>query len=426
MVNRLKKLSPQFQKLLKISSEVADALGYRIYLVGGVVRDLVLGRKVFDLDIAVEGDAIVLARHLAEKLSSSFSRHHAFGTATLMVESHKIDFATARTELYIHPGALPKVQPATLSEDLFRRDFAINAMAISLNKGDYGRLVDLYRGMTDLKNKTLRILHEKSFLDDPTRILRAVRFEQRFLFKFEPFTFSLMKRALADNALSFVSLHRLRGELELILQEPKPRAYIRRLNEITGFAFISPRIKLSKKHFDFFKRIEAALIHYNTKYPKHRVCQSWLIYLGGILLQIPSEGFERILHDFGFKKGERIILRSMREGLNLLTKLGQIVKPHVLYRSCSVFSFEALLFFYAYYTQRMLHKNIDYFLKKQISVTLRIRGSDLKQRGLKPESLYGRVFEELLERKLDYGFSSKDEELEAAVALFNTMANKIH
>lgn len=426
MISRLKKLSPEFRNILKISSETAFVLGYRIYLVGGVVRDLILGREVFDLDIVVEGDAIALSRNLAEKLASPFRRHHAFGTATLMLGPHKIDFATARTEYYIHPGALPKVQQASLSQDLFRRDFTINAMAISLNKDDYGQLVDLYQGMSDLKNKTLRILHEKSFRDDPTRIFRAVRFEQRFSFRIEPFTFSLMKKALAENVLSLVNPHRLRNEIKLILQEPKPVEYIRRLNEITKFTFISPEITFTKKHFDFFKRIEAALIHYRRKYKKQRACQSWLVYLGAILLSVPRGNFERILHDFGFKKGEQIILRSMREGLKSIGRLSQTVKPHVLYRSCSVFSFEALLFFYAYYPQKMLRKNIDYFLEKQISVTLSIRGNDLKQLGLKPESCYGRVFQRLLNRKLDYGFSSKDEELKAAKALFKVVANEIY
>jgi len=426
MVNRLKKLPSQFRSILKTSSEIADELGYRIYLVGGVVRDLILAREVFDLDIVVEGDAIVFTRHLAQKLGSPFRRHHTFGTATLMAGAHKIDFATARTEHYPHAGALPRVRPARLTEDLFRRDFTINAMAISLNKGDYGRLVDLYHGMTDLKNKTLRVLHEKSFLDDPTRILRALRFEQRFSFQLEPFSFFLMKEALANNALGFVSPHRLRDELILILQEAKPRSYIKRVNEIVGFSFVSPSIKLTKKHFDFFKSAEVTLMRYQRKHKKYWVCQSWLIYLGGILLGISLGNLTRVFHDFAFRKRDRIILDSMHRGLEHIAKLNRPVKPHVLYRSLYAFSLEALLFFYAYYSQKMIRRNIDYFLTNQLGVTLSIRGSDLKKKGLKPEGFYSRVFEELLNRKLDYGFSSKSEELKAAVAIFKAMANKIH
>jgi len=189
MIDRLKKLSPQFKKVLKVSSALANSLGFKVYLVGGVVRDLILEKEVFDLDVVVEGDAIVFARELSKRLKSSFKKHHAFGTAVVEFDGHKIDFATARTEHYIHWGALPKVKPAALKQDLFRRDFTINAMAVSLNKKDYGKLIDLYNGLHDLRKGLVRALHKESFLEDPTRIIRAIRFEQRFSFKIEKDTF---------------------------------------------------------------------------------------------------------------------------------------------------------------------------------------------------------------------------------------------
>ena len=163
MVNRLKSLSSEFVTVLKESSSLADSLGFKVYLVGGVVRDLILERKVFDLDIVVEGNAIVFADKLSELLGEKLHRHHSFGTATVDFREHKIDFATARTETYSHQGVLPKVSPASIVEDLFRRDFTINAMAISLNKEDYGKLIDLYDGLGDIKKKLIRVLHNKSF-----------------------------------------------------------------------------------------------------------------------------------------------------------------------------------------------------------------------------------------------------------------------
>ena len=159
MIKKLKKIPPKFKKLLSTVSEVSCDFGYNIYLVGGVVRDLLLERKVFDLDIVVEGNAIKLAESLSENLKSNFMRHHSFGTATVSWKGHKIDFATARTEKYSHWGALPKVNPASLSKDLLRRDFTINSLAVSLNKDDYGRLIDPYGGVAVLKKGMLRALH---------------------------------------------------------------------------------------------------------------------------------------------------------------------------------------------------------------------------------------------------------------------------
>ncbi|MCF7886969.1 MAG: hypothetical protein K9L71_00960, partial [Candidatus Omnitrophica bacterium] len=157
MINKLKRLNPQFKNVLKTSSKSAKRFGYNIYLVGGVVRDLLLNRPVFDLDIVVEGDAILLVKQIAKQLNEDFRRHHSFGTATLYHHGHKIDFATARKETYPHSGSLPKVKKSFLKEDLARRDFSINAMAISLNKKNYGELIDFYQGRQDLKNRSIRI-----------------------------------------------------------------------------------------------------------------------------------------------------------------------------------------------------------------------------------------------------------------------------
>ena len=247
MKNKLKKLSPEFKQLLKASSLLADSLGFNIYLVGGVVRDFLLAREVLDLDIVVEGDAIILAKDLAKHLKTNFKKHHAFGTSTVYFAGHKIDFATARTEIYHHDGALPRVTPASLGEDLSRRDFTINAMAISLNKSDYGRLIDLFDGAEDLEKGLIRILHDKSFLDDPTRIFRAIRFEQRFSFKIEVNTFKLMKKYLQFGALKSIASYRIQKEIKLILKEPSPKRYIKRIEGLTGLSFDGGQVELNKR-----------------------------------------------------------------------------------------------------------------------------------------------------------------------------------
>ena len=210
-------------------------------------------------------DILALAKKVAEYFNAGFIKHHAFGTASVDFGKYKIDFATARKEYYPHWGSLPKVEPAGLKEDLFRRDFTINAMAISLND-DYARLIDFYNGLDDLRKGIIRIMHKNSFLEDPTRILRAVRFQQRFSFKMEKKTFGLLKEAIGQDALRWVNPHRLRDEVILILKEPRPYAYIKRINELAGFSFLDKSIKLRRSDFLLFLRLERAIAYYQEKF----------------------------------------------------------------------------------------------------------------------------------------------------------------
>ena len=421
MIKKLKKIPPKFKKLLSTVSEVSCDFGYNIYLVGGVVRDLLLERKVFDLDIVVEGNAIKLAESLSENLKSNFMRHHSFGTATVSWKGHKIDFATARTEKYSHWGALPKVNPASLSKDLLRRDFTINSLAVSLNKDDYGRLIDPYGGVADLKKGLIRVLHSGSFLEDPTRILRAIRFEQRFGFKIEPETFSLMRQAIEKKALNWVNPHRLRDELILILKEPEPCRYIQRVNKYSGFHFLYPRLKLDRGDSKLCKRIEETLRYYikNNRLP--RAPQSWLIYLGAILKGLPSKTIEKILHDFAFKKGERIIVTSIRQGLLKAKRLKVSASPKAVYCFLNQYSLETILFFYTYYPQNRLHKNIEYFLAELIHSRTQLQGRDLKELGIEPATLYGRILKNLLYAKITKGLKTKNQEIKEAHSIFKRL-----
>jgi tRNA nucleotidyltransferase (CCA-adding enzyme) len=419
MVNRLKTLSKEFKKILKATSLAAESIGFSIYLVGGVVRDLLLRKDIFDLDIVVEGDAAKLAERLAKDLGGTFNRHHAFGTATVIIGTKKIDFATARVEHYSRSGALPKVSPASLEDDLFRRDFTINAMAISLNKKDYGRLIDIYSGLKDLKNGTLCVLHEKSFLDDPTRILRALRFEQRFAFSFSADTSALLAEALNKKALNMVSDHRLGDELVLILKEPRPRRYIKRIDKLLGFSFIDRNLRLKIHHYSFLLRLEKIVKYYQGKYKNQRDLQAWVIYLAAIVVDIQSDTLSRFFHDFAFRKGERIIIHSIKNNLKSIKTVNKAQAPSKIYKALSDFSFEALVFFYAYYPLKQLRKNIDNFLSSYIHVKIKVKGKDLKALGLKPEKLYGEVFKKLLYSKLDQGFKYKRDELRQAKLILN-------
>jgi len=222
-------------------ARITDDLGFKSYLVGGPVRDRILGTPATDLDITVVGDATVVAERLAADIQGRLTVHQRFGTATVTAGSLTIDLVTARRETYNSAGALPDVEPGGIADDLARRDFTINAMALPL-PASIGDLVDPHRGRADLEAGLIRVLHPGSFLDDPTRILRAVRYAARFGFTIEPETARLMSEALAGRALSTLTGDRLRHELERILQEPNPAAPLRAADDCGVLSAIHPAL----------------------------------------------------------------------------------------------------------------------------------------------------------------------------------------
>ncbi|UCD15976.1 MAG: CCA tRNA nucleotidyltransferase [Candidatus Omnitrophota bacterium] len=424
MVNKLKKLPQAFKDILKVASKQASSLGFKIYLVGGVTRDLILGKATFDLDIVVEGDATVLAAKLAQRRGLNFRRHHAFGTAAVYVGEHKIDFATARSEYYPHWGSLPKVAPAQLKEDLFRRDFTINAMAIGLNKADYGKLIDFYGGVADLKKGLIRVLHKESFLEDPTRILRAVRFKQRFSFKIDRDTDKLMRQALKLEALTFLHPHRLSDELILILKEEETYLYIKRLYELTQLSFLKKKMKMDEKDFALLRRIDKAVSFYKRKFKKGKRCESWLIYLGGMVIRLSLEEILNFFRRFGLKKVDIIRVLSMKENLHKIKRLNKKLLPHSIYQLLQPLSIESILFFYAYYPQKKIRDNIEYYLRELAHIRLKVKGEDLKKIDLKPYDLYSRLLQRLLYAKIDKGLKTKRQEIKEAKAIYRRLVRR--
>ena len=227
--NPLDYLEPKAADLVKTIGKLAHEQGMRAYLVGGPVRDLLLKISNVDLDIAVEGDGMRLAQRFAEGHPGwTVTRYPAFKTATVRrTDGSLVDFATARKERYARGGAFPEVTAAGLKEDLFRRDFTINAMALSLDPAQWGKLIDPHGGLEDLKRKRLRVLHEQSFVDDPTRILRAARFKARLRFKMEAETLKLLKGAVRMKVLETIKPQRYLKDFNKILKEPCAQEAVR-------------------------------------------------------------------------------------------------------------------------------------------------------------------------------------------------------
>ncbi|MGC9360054.1 MAG: CBS domain-containing protein [Anaerolineae bacterium] len=248
--------------LLMKARDAANDLGYSLYIVGGFVRDLLLGAPNLDLDMVVEGDAIHLARVLAPQLKAHVRSHARFGTAKVILNGERdamvppsLDFVTARTEFYERPTELPQVERSSIKQDLYRRDFTINTMAICLDRDRYGELLDFYGGKRDLEQGTIRVLHNLSFVEDPTRILRAVRFEQRLDFEIEPRTAELMTDAL--DLIDRVTGDRLRHELYLLLAEEEPERGLERLHQIGVLQQIHPALRTTRHTAQLFERMRA-------------------------------------------------------------------------------------------------------------------------------------------------------------------------
>jgi tRNA nucleotidyltransferase (CCA-adding enzyme) len=246
-------LSVEAQDLLDALQRLAEKRGAALYLVGGPLRDLLLGRPSIDLDIAVEGDAMALAREIANAIGGRAVTHPAFLTATVRIPGFHLDLITARSETYARPGDLPTVRPATIHEDLLRRDFTINALALHLNGPDEGEILDPTGGLADLDARRIRTLHERSFQDDATRILRAFRYAVRLGFEIEPETLACLKRDLPY--LDPISSARLHHEFARILVEETPEETLSRLHEAGVLAAIHPALRFERDHAEAFARL---------------------------------------------------------------------------------------------------------------------------------------------------------------------------
>jgi tRNA nucleotidyltransferase (CCA-adding enzyme) len=221
----------------------AARLNARVFLVGGPVRDLLLDRPVKDIDLAVEGDAVALADAIAVRAEAEVAKRSEFATAAVRLDGVAVDLATARSETYRRPGALPSVRPAMIEADLLRRDFTVNAMAIELSAGFPGELLDPTAGLADLRTGRIRVIHDRSFQDDATRILRAVRYEQRLGFQIEPHTLDLLRRD--TGYLATISGVRIRRELQRTFDEEKPEAALWRMGELGVLGAIHPALRFA-------------------------------------------------------------------------------------------------------------------------------------------------------------------------------------
>jgi len=399
-------LPRQLLELVQDISGQAAKRGQRIYIVGGVVRDLLLGYPNFDLDLVVEGDAVKLAQKVAETSQANLLAHHRFGTAKLRYENFTLDMATARKETYARPGALPTVTPGTLKDDLIRRDFSINAMAISLAANDYGELVDPYQGKSDLGHRLIRILHPGSFSDDATRILRAVRYEQRLCFELETQTARLLKRDIP--MLDTISGDRIRHELELIFKEKQPEFIINRLGELGVLQGISPFLKGDGWIVEKFGK--ARRLKKPTQLPSLYFCL--LIY------SFSETGIEQFLARLNIPAK---LSRAMRDTLRLKTKLPLLdkpsLKPSEIYYLLREYEPLAIQANAIASEPSMAQRYLQLYLTKLRYVRTSLDGEELKRLGISAGPEMGKILQILHKAKLDGEVRTKADEKKLALSL---------
>ncbi len=412
----LKSLPAIAVKRLRQIGSLSKEHGYNSYLVGGFVRDLLLGAGNFDIDIVVEKDAIGLARIFADRTNGSLVKYEKFKTAKVILkDKSKIDFATAREEHYEYPAALPTVEFGTIKQDLFRRDFTINAMAVMLNKENFGELLDFFGGLRDLRKRQLRALHTLSFIDDPTRIFRAVRFEQRYSFKIEPYTEGLIRNAIEFEMFERISKQRLREELILILSEPNPIKAIMRMADLNELRFIHHSITFNNKMIKLLDSTKKTIAWFEN-FPKKREIDSWLVYFMALVDNLTKKELDEVLDKFVFRKGDSRRLISSKTSLvrltNILTRQKE-PSSSMVFRALEDLSYETITYVIAKtnLNKRVLSR-VERFLDEYNGTKLKVSGSDLKKLGIKPGPEYAKILKKILYVKLDKGLRTKKEELD--------------
>ncbi|HTZ11573.1 MAG TPA: CCA tRNA nucleotidyltransferase [Candidatus Margulisiibacteriota bacterium] len=414
MKEYLDRLPEDIKKVISLASGIALEEKMNIYLVGGFVRDLLLKTRNLDLDIVVEGDGIKLASSFASLSAGRITRHHRFGTATVFLKPHlKIDISTARREYYPAPAHLPVVSPGSLKDDLCRRDFTINAMAIDISKPGFGRLIDYFGGRQDLRRGYIRVLHDNSFVDDPTRILRSVRFQQRYNFKIEPGTLKKLKEALRLGMLEKVQPQRIRDDLILMLKETDPLGQVRRLKALSGLSFIHPRLSVDKKTIELLRKIEREIKWFRKAHPARRALDNWLIYFMGLLDGLPLKEASAVCRRLVLRNGEEKRVHSYKKiSRPFLSKLsGKRIKPSQVFSMLEPLSYEVLIILRAKYRNPGFKKRLDDFFRTYNGMRIHVNGDDLRMLGIKPGPRYQKIFWEVLKSKLDGEVKSKEEEL---------------
>jgi tRNA nucleotidyltransferase (CCA-adding enzyme) len=409
------RLDKKVMGLFECITKMADGDHCSVYVVGGFVRDLLLGIPNLDVDIVVEGDGIDFARKLAAELKGRVKTHAKFGTSVIILEDgFRIDVATARMEFYKHPAALPTVERSSVKADLFRRDFTVNSLAIQLTGEDAFSLMDYFNGEKDLKDKMIRVLHNLSFIEDPCRIFRAIRFEQRHGFQIGKQTEAFMKTAVKKRLVDKLSGSRLLNELVLILKEDRPVSCIRRMMEFSLFQFISPGMLADVSGLKALERV-GDVLSWAKMVPFVKSPEAWFIYFLGLFYDLDNKAFhhagERLRLPMRLRKRLETDLENCKEAIKQLAGKSELT-PAEIYEIFSQLSPEAIVFLLTLLDDdRINHYATLYLTQYHDLGKLFLSGDDLIRMGVKPGPVFQTVFKTLRDARVDGRVKTRQDEM---------------
>ncbi|MDE2845971.1 MAG: hypothetical protein OXO51_04615 [Gemmatimonadota bacterium] len=404
---------------LRRAGRLADESGLVLYLVGGTVRDLLLGRSRTDIDLAVEGDGMGFAARLARASGARSTPNPRFLTATVeMPEGHSLDVATARSETYEHPGALPRVASASMDVDLARRDFTINAMAVSLNGPSFGKLVDPFEGRSDLRKNRVRILHDRSFIDDPTRLFRAVRFEQRLRFRLERGTERRFREAVAGGMIGNLSGSRLLEQLKLVCFEPDPWLVFNRLEGLEVLRAIHPALGSDEGLKTLVRDISP------SGGPASPAGDGWwILYLVALFGPHRAETLQGVVDRLKPNRRLRKAIEDMSRWsvVERAVESGEIDTPADFFRAVRTISEDTMLFVTLTHPDEGMRKRCESYYHQHRHMGLSIDGGTLMDMGIAEGPAYGRILDEVLSMKINGEIGTEAEERRAARSLWSRL-----
>jgi tRNA nucleotidyltransferase (CCA-adding enzyme) len=407
------RLDNYYQDLLISLGNIGSSLGYGTYVVGGFVRDLLINREIDDIDVVVEGDGIAFAKKFAEKNGLRTHRYKKFGTAVIIFPNgFKIDVASARHEYYKTPAALPTIEMSSIKSDLFRRDFTINTFAICLNPDDYGTIIDFFGANRDLKDKTIRVIHNLSFVEDPTRIFRAIKFANRFNFAIGRVTSALIKNAIDVDCFKNLSGLRVLSELKQIFEEENPIPAIKSLQHYGLEKTLHPELNIDNDTYKLFDEVYKVLSWHDLLYTDEKYLR-WSLYFMALTKKCSFKIAEELCARLKLPEKEKIIVLKNRlraqKHLSILEK-NLPLKNSELYSLLTIFKTEHILFMIASANSQDSRKAITHYYTKLKGVKTSIRGKDLLEMGLKPGPVYNDTLTAVLNAKLDKEVRTKTDE----------------
>ena len=417
--DKLQKIDDIHLSILMDIGEVASLLNLKAYLVGGMVRDLLLGFKNLDIDIVVENNSLLLVDALVKRFSycELSAKHDRFHTAKLVFNLNgkkiPVDLASTREEIYEYPAALPKVKITNLKKDLYRRDFTINALAVSILPEDFGDVVDLFDGLLDLQNKKVRVLHDFSFIDDPTRIIRAIRFSAKLGFEIEEHAQKLLKEAVDskqfDNLIEKIRGDRVKIEIRYLFNLPKIQEAVNIFFNSGVYRLISTDLK-STNIRTFFTNVQ------------NDIQRQWLIYLALIIKDLKPQQQEKIMSNLQLTAEE---IKIIKNGFTVCNRFQTLISNNqkldsvIVYRELKDLTTESIsivkmLYVIAKGETTDVNELIDEYIEKTSKIKLEITGADLINMGVKEGKKIGEILQKVLEIKIKNPEMKKEDEIKEA------------